>query len=309
VLGAMSCETSVNGENETYENINIPFTSTIGGVTFGNNIFVAVGTDTEAMNMYTTSINGLNWSNPTSLPGVQYNSNISFASNRFFISINTGTNTSPIYSIHTSTNAASWTTTPNPLRTLDDVAFGNGRFIGVGSGLIDTNKGVITSTDGTSWTIVDNYSVPPLLQVIAFGNNVFVAATAHTLYYSSDGLNWTQAANHPFATGINRNIKKIVFGNNIFVAVSSIGIMAYSADGINWIEITNHPFGNLISSVAFGSDMFVAVGGTVMAYSTDGINWIEITNHSINWGIMYIAASTDTFVIANQMRESWAFSY
>jgi hypothetical protein len=75
-----------------------------------------------------------------------------------------------------------------------------------------------------------------------------------------------------------KRITSIVYGKDKFIAVGG-GKMAYSPDGITWTAVHNSPFGdNDYPSIVYGKDMFVAVWGNKMAYSSDGIAWTGINN-------------------------------
>lgn len=74
--------------------------------------------------------------------------------------------------------------------------------------------------------------------------------------------------------------KSVAYGNGKFVAISKSQKAAYSTDGIEWQECTLPSLGlSTLSSIAFGNDKFVVVGGTnstnKVVYSTDGITWEE----------------------------------
>jgi len=74
--------------------------------------------------------------------------------------------------------------------------------------------------------------------------------------------------------------------------------MAYSADGKTWTAVTNSIFDdNLIESIAWGNDTFIAVGRYGrMAYSSDGTSWTEVTNNIFHDGIGGIAWGNNRFV-------------
>jgi hypothetical protein len=67
----------------------------------------------------------------------------------------------------------------------------------------------------------------------------------------------------------------IAYGNDIFIAVGKIGTIITSSDGINW-TMRNSGTTKQISHVAFGNETFVVVGEAILT-STDGINWTDRT--------------------------------
>ena len=111
----------------------------MNGVTYGNDIFVAVGDDGKT---YNSTDNGTNWNYVYSgvskdFKGVAYGNNL-------FVEVGKSGK------IYTSSNGASWantnaTTTSSP--RLNSIYFGNNTFVVV------ANAGYIyTSTNGTAWT-------------------------------------------------------------------------------------------------------------------------------------------------------------
>lgn len=145
----------------------------------------------------------------------------------------------------------------------NDIAFGDGKFVAVGSGKVGY------TTNGTDWTIV---SVSNSYYKVAYGNNKFVAITSGgKVGYSTDGIVWTETGTLPITSGYWNNI---AFGNGKFIASRvSDGNIAYSEDGITW-GTANLPSSFMGTNVAFGNGKFVAVGwDNFVAYSTNGVNW------------------------------------
>ena len=72
-------------------------------------------------------------------------------------------------------------------------------------------------------------------------------------------------------------LQSVAFGNNLFVAVGTGDYILTSSDGINWNEVYSNVKFN---SVTFGNNLFVAVGsyGNIKT-STDGITWTSRTSH------------------------------
>ncbi len=66
-------------------------------------------------------------------------------------------------------------------------------------------------------------------------------------------------------------IQSIVFGNGRFVAASDSGIAIVSTNGLDWEELGN--IGLWSSRLAFGNNIFVALGPDSLATSPDGVTW------------------------------------
>jgi len=123
---------------------------------------------------------------------------------------------------------------------IEGIAWGNNKFVAVGSG----SPGKIAySSDGIIWTAVtDSKFSSTSIQGIAWGNDKFVAGGSGSpgrMAYSPDGINWTAVGDSDFGTSF---IWGIAWGNNKFVAVGSQGKMAYSSNGISWTAVANSTF-------------------------------------------------------------------
>ena len=189
------------------------------------------------------------------------------------------------------------------------IAYGNNKFVAVGSSYAST------STDGVTWATPT--SPPIYAQCMCYGNGKFVALSYNSTdaMYSFDGETWTKTT-LPLSAGW----VAVGYGNGIFVATANSGSKAiYSNDGITWIEtdlplsggfykicygdgkfvIINSSDDNAISStdgitwtvnslpsyvrnaymICYGDGKFVGINpsGTYATYSTDGINWTVVT--------------------------------
>jgi len=165
--------------------------------------------------------------------------------------------------------------------------------IGCGGGSDNDSTG--GGGDGTTtWTAVTNNpfnsGTLTTFSRIAFGGGKFVAGglrfeeknDSGILGYSADGINWTEAENHPFNLDTSYStVNEIAYGNGVFVAADFNGTMAYSSDGINWAK-ADTPFKLRYNEImiVYGNGRFVAYEDKSgnMAYSTDGIAWTEVTD-------------------------------
>jgi hypothetical protein len=70
-------------------------------------------------------------------------------------------------------------------------------------------------------------------------------------------------------------LNAVAYGHDLFVAVG--GTIVTSPDGVSWVERSSGP-APWLYSIAFGNNQFAAVGdGDTILTSSDGINW---TNRS-----------------------------
>ena len=173
-----------------------------------------------------------------------------------------------------STDGLNWTVTNTPGSSdWYGIAYGNGKFVAVGSNADDS----ICSEDGISWTtgtLPDNGSWSD----VAYGNGKFVAVHGGALdnmaAYSEDGINWS-AATLPNSSGYWRTVAYL---NGKFIALSTTQVAAYSEDGISWTEMTMPNNIESWQDAAYGNGKYVAVAAdTDAAYSEDGISWTATT--------------------------------
>jgi hypothetical protein len=230
-----------------------------------NGLFVAVGSGDTAENQIGTSTDGLNWQ--------------------------VAANVSSLFSLGEGSGIAY------------GLVNGVGTFVAVGQSSTGSADQIGTSTDGLKWQVaadVGNLFRDGEGHGVAYGvvNGVgtFVAVgqsangSADQIGTSTDGLNWTAAANvgSLFRGGGLDAGRGIAYGAGTFVAVGrsanggvdSIGI---SMDGLNWQVAAD--VGSLFSGggvglgIAYGAGTFVAVGSSEnggvdnIGTSTDGLNW------------------------------------
>ena len=116
--------------------------------------------------------------------------------------------------------------------------------------------------DASTWT---SNSIPEWGYQLAFGNGVFVAASAYRIYTSRDGATWTNRSENL------GGFQDLRFLNGIFVGTTS-DFIATSADGLSWFRSGSSGAG--VQSVAYGNGRFVGVGaGGEIISSDDAQNW------------------------------------
>jgi hypothetical protein len=98
------------------------------------------------------------------------------------------------------------------MSNLRAVAYGNGKFVAVGSGQ------VLTSVDGISWSSkIQSGTFADYYTGVTYGNGMFIAMSSGGLATSADGISWL-----PRNT---LNVARAVYGGDSFVAVGAQGIV------------------------------------------------------------------------------------
>jgi len=142
----------------------------IDGIGFGNGMFVAADTSGN----FITSTDGVTW---TAGKKFSYGPDvIAYGAGKF---VGTTNGSTIMYSSDPS--SAGWATVslPGGIST-EDIAYGNGKFVVVGS--LGSTK-MFTSTDGVTWTaatVPSTFESYDSLECIAFGNDTFVIGNGKT---------------------------------------------------------------------------------------------------------------------------------
>ena len=176
------------------------------------------------------------------------------------------------------------------------IAYGNGTYVAVGF-----DGGVMTSTNGISWTTRNTGITNRSWSSITYGEGIFVAVSwgecgdgfqdpcpmdGAGIMTSPDGIAWTSIAAPAQESWIG-----IAYGNSTFVAVSYSGTgnrVMTSPDGTTWTLRTSAADNEWLA-VAYGNGTFVAVsktgtGNRVMT-SPDGVTWTLQSSAADNsWG-------------------------
>lgn len=236
------------------------FAVTFGTNAFGNPLFVATGNPLS--NNLTPAIlisgDAVNWSTlyPGGIGGLL--GGVACGRDRsgpLFAVVSSFAN------VLTSADGTNWTTHATSQGHMNAVAYGNGRFVAVGSGVAQA------STDGINWTPGTGVSAS-VLTGVAYGAGVFVAVGSGSggqIYTLPDGTHWTLNPSVQSSGALNG----ITFGQGTFVAVGQLqaataetaGLFT-STDGANWVARNCGAWGNLVS-VTYGEgnvSQFIAVG-------------------------------------------------
>ena len=142
------------------------------------------------------------------------------------------------YSIYSSTDGITWSFVVNvggmSSVQIDQIIWGNGIFVAVGSANGGTNKTFATSTDGISWTAQSSpFDGTGVLSTVAYSSdlNLYAAlqwANTSTVNaaYSSDGITWLPAS-IPAAA-----YRSLIWSHRLGCFYTNTGY--YSTDGITW---------------------------------------------------------------------------
>lgn len=270
------------------------------------------------------------WSNPK--PCGTDLSNIAYG-NGLFVTVGT------MGAINTSGDCKNWVTrNSGTLATLRSVAYGNNQFIAVG----DSNL-ILSSSDGLVWSKLTSGG-SAVYKSVTFGDNKFVVVGNYLMGYvlrpiilsSVDGIQWkkwlpedspgndiilTSAAfgNHQFVAmgyavtysslgdtawqyaSIWMNlIKSVTYGNNKFVAVGAFGKIMTSTDCKLWLKCDSLTSEHFIS-VCYGNNQYKILGERgTMLSSTDGVAWVK-TNPLTEYKLFSISYILDNFIIVGEL--------
>jgi len=180
------------------------------------------------------------------------------------------------------------------------VAYGNGMFMGMAGGEVDT------STDGVNWYSVaqlfDSAPFPTTASTVAYTGSLFVAGSEDGLVCTStDGKAWSIKAR----TGSALDNMQLAYGNGIIVAAGSRHILTSKDGGITFRLVNNPTHGTytaFFTSVAYGDGVFVAVDVNGVIYSsTDGVTWIWRGNYANGDAFNGVAFGLHTFAAIGEV--------
>jgi hypothetical protein len=153
------------------------YTAVITTITYGNNRFVAVGTDGKMA--YSTD--GENWTAVSNSILTSQINGIAYGNNRFVAVGHDASGNFPnntyIGKMAYSDNGENWTAVEDSTfgpSAIWGIAYGNNRFVAVGGQMNESGK-IAYSADGVSWTAVEDSTFGIWIAAIAYGNNRFVA--------------------------------------------------------------------------------------------------------------------------------------
>lgn len=158
------------------------------------------------------------------------------------------------------------------------VAFGDGRFVAVGS--YGGGNIFAATRDGKTWQMAKNDGkYARFVRAVVHGKELFLAiggdpgAVGDSKPFqleSSDGEKWSD-----FRDIAGKNIlRRVAWGNDRYVGVGDRGRRATSKDGRDWQDAPDVKAIDTLVDVVFGKDVFVGVGlHGLRMWSEDGLKW------------------------------------
>jgi len=156
---------------------------------------------------------------------------------------------------------------------MDGIVYGNGCYVATAN--YQDGERIYSSSDGMNWVVRRDAGGPFGLN-LNYANGRFLGLGGYaSVVISADGTNWAVTSlptvpNPIYVNGYS-SFGDITYGNGIYVEVgdiSGVGNIYTSTDGTNWTSRTSSPApGGHISSVAYGANLFVAIG------SNDGLEY------------------------------------
>lgn len=269
VCGGQTAYYSTNGISWTPTSM--PYNDYWISVVHGNDRFFSTSISYPGLGAYST--NGITWTQ-VALPGSTTFRALAYGNGKF-IAIGSSNSNFVAYS----TDAINWGSVVTLTEDIQSAAYGNGFFIALPQGGFSSG---MRSTDGITWTYFGLPTTTGWWRSLAFGNGLFVAASAilPQVVSSTDGFNW-QLSTIPVS--VPEGATDIAYGDGKFVVLfsgESNNIAAYSTNGTDWIS-TTMPSAAPWDSITHSNGLFVAAAtayDTTGAYSTDGITWTQTTN-------------------------------
>ena len=231
-------------------------TTAIFSVAYGNSLWVAGGVTGQLR----TSTDAITWTTRVSNFGTTAIRSVTYGNNLWVAGGDVG-------QLRTSTDAITWTTQTSNFGTTNifSVAYGNSLWVAAGF----TGQ-LRTSTDAITWVTQTSNFGTTNIRSVAYGNSLWVAGgSGGPLRTSTDAVTWVTRS------GIGASMESFVYGNNLWVAGGYNGVIATSTDATTWVTSVPSGFSGVTTrSIAFGKNIFVAVGGGLTSSSTDGITWV-----------------------------------
>ena len=315
-------------ETYTFRNTDAGYTPTTGGkasrftsLAYGNNIYVAVGTDgtilisydsiswtptysgTSAILNYVCYGNGIfvivgvNGILLTSTDGIVWEQ----SSNAIYLSINSVVYAagsinkfiavSTIGTIISSTDGITWSIASTPTsENLFAVDYYSGELVAVGS-----NGKILTSTDSSTWTSRTSGTTNDL-RTVKYVNDRWIAAGANNVIISStDSINWDYGYSDAFKAAANDGTTWVFVG---------YGGITYTTTNTT-LSIQNSTTLENLNDIIYVSDTstFIAVGdnGIIVTSNDSGVTWVSATISSSNLNSIVYNGSTMKYVIVGNL--------
>ena len=257
---------------------------------YGGNSYVVMYDGNASVASFVTTIDGLNWSNPSTLLNTSRVRGLAYGVNAANASIFVALSHESPTKVWSSANGLNWTpitpvNTSGPFNTPTDLTFGNGLYVACAN---KNTSNIITSTDATNWTV----RTPFAFNILGVGYGVvsgvgtFVACGPNVLYRNvptgSVLGSWT--AGTPTQTG---NWAYVGFGNNTFLVTSddATGKLTQSTNGgVTWTTLSS--FNEAVQKPVYVEGSWIVGSATGVYVSKDnGVTWAKRTGNGMTTGI------------------------
>jgi len=251
------------------------------GVAYGSSLWVAVGSADSPVNSIQWSSDAITWSNAYSVDftgsnqnGVTYNNGLWVVVGISDVDNGDGSYTN---TVKYSTDGSNWTSVPiNTLSSGNDIT----------SGYIQ--QMILYSTITYTAPVID---IGSNISISILNSNLTISNPSNPLYITNDlyakNLETTHIQLDPQQRYSTLRYSSIISYSRLFVAVgdnyetTNISSIQYSSDGCNWYGANYGGFDTIGRGVAYGNNLWVAVGdsgytGSTIQYSSDGSNWSNI---------------------------------
>jgi hypothetical protein len=168
--------------------------------------------------------------------------------------------------IYASTDARTWTLrspTSATRRSLRSISAGGPLWVAVGDG-----GAVVTSPDGSDWTLRASNTTRRLSKVLWNGSRYAAFGDSGAVLFSTDGVDWTTTDN-----GARQNLLDAVWTGSRYVVVGSDDRTFVSTDGMDWTTKALGS-GTVLTSIAWsGSTLLLGGSDGSVFTSTDAATW------------------------------------
>jgi hypothetical protein len=247
----------------TWTTRNSGTTQRLNGVYWDGSRFLAVGDGATIL----SSANGTSWSTVQTGADDVWLLAVSYSGTRY---VAVG-NLYPSYAAYmlTSVDGVTWTEipgVPQSSRYPSGVTWSGQLFVASASAVGFPNEAaVLVSQDGLTWVeVLVSADSPTTLCVLWDGNQFIAGGIGGRLFFSPDGMNWSQVA-----TPSNANFLGLVWSGSTLLADGVVGnAVATPDDGATW-QVFNIGVDYDTKGMAYGANRFVSVGfGASAIYST-----------------------------------------
>jgi photosystem II stability/assembly factor-like uncharacterized protein len=194
------------------------------GVAHAEGRFIVVGKSTNML----VSFDGVNWQPQLLHSNAAYLKSV-VRGNGLWVAAGTA---GQIFASRDGTNWAPQTSGFN--YDLNDLAFGNGKFVVVGDQRPNPNATIYTSTDGTNWSW-RSQNFGKNARAITYAQGLFVIALNDgQIHYTSDPDTGVWSKAETSITGDGMNLRGITFTNGFWAAVGNDGLVLTSTNAHFW---------------------------------------------------------------------------